>query len=271
MVKKSTRILVAEDNRLNLDLVCYMLEKMHYEYSVAENGVQAVEKFKEDNFSLILMDCHMSPMDGFEATRQIRQIEDEASDGRRVPILALTANAIIGDRQKCLEMDMDDYLSKPFKFQQLHNLVEKWLAPQDQSSAIEAKEETVSEQTNSDETAVVNLTSIEAIFKDPEQIRRLIQMYIEQSRLYLDDIRSAADNNDLEKLGFTAHALKSSSAYLGISQVVQTCRELENLRYEKDVRPAEQLVSRLADEIAAAVPLLQDHETRLGNKSGGSE
>jgi CheY-like chemotaxis protein/HPt (histidine-containing phosphotransfer) domain-containing protein len=259
MIDQSFRILVAEDNELNMDLVCYMLENLNYPYAVAINGAEAVEIFKNENISAVLMDCHMPIMDGFQATSEIRRLEREVSGGGRVPILALTANAIIGDRQKCLEMDMDDYLTKPFKYQQLQNMLEKWLPRDSQSAELLAQADVTTEAAAGSETAIVNLRSIEALFKDPDRVRLLIRKYLEQAGEYLQDIRSAAQDGNVSKLRFAAHALKSSSQYMGLNQVAQTCKELELHKMRETDLPVQPLISRLRDELTVATPILRDY------------
>ncbi|MFT5140484.1 MAG: CheY-like chemotaxis protein [Rhodothermales bacterium] len=174
MTKKPPHILVAEDNQINLELVSYMLEQMNYGYSVAEDGAVAVEKFNNESISLILMDCHMGGMDGFQATQEIRRIESEASDGKRVPIVALTANAIMGDKKKCLEIGMDDYLSKPFKFRQLQQLLEKWLLAEDESAATPAKEKGPADISDNSEMKDVDFQSVEAIYQNPQFMKKLV-------------------------------------------------------------------------------------------------
>jgi signal transduction histidine kinase/CheY-like chemotaxis protein len=120
------RILVAEDNRINQRMTAVVLQKAGFSHAIAENGRQAVEKFAAETFDLILMDCQMPGLDGFEATRQIRALEQ--GSGRRVPILALTANAFEADRKACLAAGMDDFIAKPFEAAKLVDQVDRWLA-----------------------------------------------------------------------------------------------------------------------------------------------
>ncbi len=116
------RILVAEDNEVNQKLVMRLLEKKSYAVSLAENGREAVELYKSGEFDLILMDCQMPEMSGLEAAQRIR--EQESKNGAaRIPIIALTANAMQGDRERCLESGMDNYLSKPIKVQELYQVI----------------------------------------------------------------------------------------------------------------------------------------------------
>ncbi len=122
---RKARILVAEDNPINRRVAQNMIEKLGYETRVAENGRQAVELATTTTFDLILMDCGMPEMDGLQATRLIRQYE---TGGPRVPIVALTANAISGYRERCIEAGMDDYLTKPVHIKSLGDTLTKWLA-----------------------------------------------------------------------------------------------------------------------------------------------
>ena len=126
--RKRTRVLVAEDNDVNQMVAVRFLEKLGFQADVASNGLQAVEAYKRIKYDLVLMDCQMPEMDGFAATRAIRGSESDLGE-TRLPIIALTANAMMGDRQKCLESGMDDYISKPLKLSELKDLLERWTQP----------------------------------------------------------------------------------------------------------------------------------------------
>ena len=123
----SGHILVAEDNRVNQELVKHMLRNLGCELDLAVNGHEAVDALTRDHYDAVLMDCQMPEMDGFQATIEIRRREQSSGLGKRIPIIALTANALAGDEERCLQVGMDDYLSKPFKLEQLRQLLEKWL------------------------------------------------------------------------------------------------------------------------------------------------
>jgi len=120
------RILVAEDNQINQKVAAVMLKKLGYEADVVSNGALAVEALKTNSYDLILMDCQMPEMDGFQATAEIRN-NPELDDFKKIPIVAVTANAMIGDKAACLAAGMDDYISKPFRRDELDQVIKKWL------------------------------------------------------------------------------------------------------------------------------------------------
>ena len=125
---RKLRVLLAEDNSINQDVTIGMLELLGCDCVIAENGRRAVELLSgSQRFDLVLMDCQMPEMDGFEATRLVRSIE--AASGRRTPIVAVTANAMVGDREQCLAAGMDDFLSKPFQLRELADAVQLWTHP----------------------------------------------------------------------------------------------------------------------------------------------
>lgn len=122
-LREKAKILLVEDNPINQRVAVKMLEKRGYKLDIADNGLEALELMKRNKYDLLLMDVQMPKMDGYEATRNIRKNESGAS---RIPIIAMTANALKGDKEKCLQAGMDDYVSKPFRPNELYSIVEKW-------------------------------------------------------------------------------------------------------------------------------------------------
>jgi CheY-like chemotaxis protein len=119
-------ILLVEDNRVNQKVATGLLRRLGLEIELAENGVEALEKLKNDSWDLVLMDCQMPEMDGYECTRLWREHEGD-HPARRLPIVAMTAAALSGDRQRCLSAGMDDYLTKPIRRDELSSILRRWL------------------------------------------------------------------------------------------------------------------------------------------------
>lgn len=124
---KDMRVLIVEDNLVNQKVIRIILERTGCHYEIAEDGVQAIEKYQNGDFHLVLMDCQMPNMDGLQACQKIRELESKANQ-KRCPIVAMTANAMKGDRERCLTVGMDDFLAKPFKSQELLQIVNQWIS-----------------------------------------------------------------------------------------------------------------------------------------------
>lgn len=138
VMRQRVRVLLVEDNKVNQMVASRILKKAGLITEVANNGLEAVEMQSKSSFDLLLMDCQMPEMDGFEATREIRRLESEADDGRHVPILAMTANAMEGDRERCLDSGMDDYLSKPIDVPKMLAMVARYLGAQEAEDSASA-------------------------------------------------------------------------------------------------------------------------------------
>lgn len=234
------RILLAEDNPVNQEVGYGMLELLGYTVSLAENGQKALDAAATQRFDLILMDCQMPEMDGFTATEAIRNHERETGRPHPVPIIALTANAMKGDRQRCLAVGMNDYLTKPFTQHQLKNILSRWLSQPDTSSAhgdpgsVSAEYRSDATSASSDATDVVDYTAWQPIRMlkrpgHPDPLGALLARYVEDSRPLVDQLRHAIASNDPATLHAVAHRLKSSSATLGALTVAAHCKALEAL------------------------------------------
>jgi len=124
-VREGFRILVVEDNLINQKVIRIILDREGYQYEIATDGVEAIEKFANGDFQLVLMDCQMPNLDGLDACKKIREIEERQSK-IRCPIVAMTANAMKGERERCLSFGMDDFLAKPFKSFELVSIIQIW-------------------------------------------------------------------------------------------------------------------------------------------------
>ena len=226
-------ILVVEDNETNQAVVTSMLKKFGCTVEIASNGREAVEAISVTSFSLILMDCQMPVMDGYRATAEIRRLEEKQEVRNHTPIIALTANALEGDREKCIAAGMDDYLSKPFKQNEIMIILEKWST---EGSDLFAEDETViavqtsesKEEISSpiDQTVIDTLKELQ-IEGEPDIIERIVSAYLRSSEPLISKLRAAFVGNDFEAVHDSAHSLKSSSANVGAMTLSEICKELE--------------------------------------------
>ncbi len=209
------RILLAEDNAVNQLVATKILEKLGYSVDVVENGRQAVEA-DLDNYALILMDCQMPEMDGFEASRMIRQ----ASQGKRhIPIIAMTANALAGDREGCLAAGMDDYVSKPVEAKTLSKVMERWLA-------ISNPGQPSGESLPPAEGAAISASRIESLFgNDEEGINEMLEFFVD-TLLQLKGRLELAMDSKSQNLRELAHELEDAAANVGADRLSEAAAGL---------------------------------------------
>ena len=273
------RILLVEDNPVNREVACGMLEALNCRIDTAENGREAVGAVETVGYSLILMDCQMPEMDGFTATRLIRERESKESQqslvdaGRsvaHVPIIALTAHAMQGDRELCLAAGMDDYLTKPFTLSQLEHLIARWVFNKKPGRADGgAHPSQVVPQTaevppgRDTDPAVLDQSALAAIraLQRPGQsdiVVRVISQYMDSSPEIVDRIRRAVSEQNGTELRAAAHRLKSSSAQLGALAVASDCRELEMMGANQAMEQADEALKNLERHYAEACTAFQD-------------
>lgn len=241
------RILVAEDNIVNQKVAVCQLEKLGYRADVVANGLEAVEAVSRIRYAVVLMDCQMPEMDGLEATAMIRKCEREQAS-RRLPIIAITANAMQGDREKCLDADMDDYLVKPVKQGDLGATIARWIPGQ--STPDEQKEPVSSEKREPVHDCVDS-----AVLADLRQLdiscgllSTLITHFLEDVPNRLATLQDALQQGDAEALARVAHELNGASGNLGVRRMRQLCVELQALGKAKDLTKAGALLAQLVSE-----------------------
>jgi CheY-like chemotaxis protein len=241
------RILVAEDNIVNQKVAVCQLEKLGYRAEVVTNGLEAVEAVSRIKYALVLMDCQMPEMDGLEATAMIRKGEREQAS-RRLPIIAMTANAMQGDREKCLEAEMDDYLTKPVKLEHLEATLARWIPGQ---STLDGQKEPVSLETREPVHECVD----SAVLADLRQLdiscgllSTLITHFLEDVPNRLVALQDALQQGDGRALARVAHELNGASGNLGVRRMRQLCIELQALGKAKDLTQAGALLAQLVSE-----------------------
>ncbi len=260
----SVRVLLVEDNEVNQAVGKEMLEALGYACDIAPHGRAAIEAARSRRYALALMDCQMPEMDGFDATRAIRSLEAEgaglAAGGARLPIVALTAHAMTGDRDKCIEAGMDGYVIKPFAQEALGAEIRRHLgsAPA-QSGATEAQGEEPAQALDAGA-----LEALRALDRDGTRgvLRRVLDIYLRNAPGLAGDIEAGAAANDWERVGRAAHSLKSSSRNVGATQLSRICRDLERAAAERAVAEMARLVQAVLGAHAAADHLVREQIER---------
>lgn len=251
-----------------------MLEQLGYLVEVAENGRQALLATAQNRFDLVLMDCQMPEMDGLTATAEIRR-RDSGSERGRLPIIALTANAMQGDRELCLAAGMDDYLTKPYTQLQLRDMVQKWISKEPSqpliSAPVPSHDMTVDSQTSpmgmqpaaEASTPTIDLKALDAIRalqrpNRPDVLASVLRKYLDNSRDSVEALRDALRANDPARLQAVAHRLKSSSAQLGALGLATRCKELEMMGASKNLIDADRVLVELQSEYATACTVFRN-------------
>ena len=236
-------ILLSEDNLVNQKLAIRLLEKAGHHVTLASTGREAVtawERAGTPGFDLILMDIHMPEMDGMKATAEIRR--QEAPSGRHVPILAMTAHAMRGDKERCLASGMDGYVSKPVHPHELFSEMERCLAVFEGKGAM--AEQPPQETQTLQETQVDRASLIERVEGDQELLAEMIQLFRQDAPNLIGAMRAALEHGDMEVLERSAHSLKGAAANLSAKAAAEAAMHLEKVAKDKNFEAA---TARLAD------------------------
>jgi len=249
---RGARVLVAEDNEVNQKVAVRLLQKLGYRVELADDGRQAVEACRRSRYDAVLMDGQMPSLDGFEATRLIRELEGTE---RRTPIIAMTASAMKGDRERCLEAGMDDYVSKPITPEALAAVLRRWVTA---SAAVAPAEppppsDEAPPDAEIDETIVQSLLSVD---EDGTLIAEVVATFLRLAPVRLAELRKAAKGR-ADQLERTAHNFLGSCANVGCRRMAELCAQLEVLGRSGSTAGAAKIVSILESELEAVRPLLE--------------
>ena len=268
------RVLLVEDTPINQYVATAMLEKLGVAVTLAVNGLAAVELVRSQSFDLILMDCHMPEMDGFEATRRIRDWQRAATPPRDVPIVALTANALTGDREACFAAGMSDFLTKPITASSLAAMLARHLrtaAPAAASPATVAQAPSgVAPATAPvfDPTVLASLPMV-ADGSQPEFASSVLEQYRLGSTDLIDRLGRALTAGDAQVVLRSMHSLKSASAQVGAEAAAQRAGALEQ-QMRAGTTPTEGDMRQLRFEHQRALEAIAAHAARGGFKAGNS-
>jgi CheY-like chemotaxis protein/HPt (histidine-containing phosphotransfer) domain-containing protein len=262
---RQLRILVVEDNLVNQKLVIRMLEKMGHLCALAQNGRAALKRLEAETFDLALMDVQMPEMDGLTATRKIR--ENETQTKSHLPIIAMTAHAIKGDRERCLEAGMDTYISKPVTSQGIAAAIAEVVPAKGMGSA-------------PTRTPVIEVSSstwnpsavLERIDGDESLLRELLTIFLEESPKHLTGLQRAIETGNSDEIERTAHSMKGELGYLGLANAAQTAQDLERLGHERNLQPVAGLLASLKAEVSAVLKVMRGvlDENQEGHRTSGS-
>jgi len=261
-------VLLAEDNPVNQDMMLEMLRLLGLTAELASNGQEAVDATAKGTYDAVIMDCQMPVMDGFVATQTIRDREAENADGTRLPIIALTANAMQGDREQCIANGMDDYLSKPVSSAQLREMLSKWLR---NDTPTDAANDTVAVEQETSADYPTRPIIDEAVYNEVRTMcdqapdgfyERLVDTYEQGAQEDLNLLASGIRDGDSQLVGARAHRLKSSSASWGASHLAKLCLALESAGKNDSLDNAQALLDQVSDETAQVVALLKSRTSR---------
>ncbi|MFH1950952.1 MAG: response regulator [Pseudomonadota bacterium] len=263
-------ILLVEDNLINQTLAIKLLETRGHRVTLASNGIEAVEAFKKGDFDLIIMDIQMPEMDGFEATKAIRNLEggmrkekeskiqSPKSKIESIPIIAMTAHAMTGDREKCIDAGMDDYVSKPIKPEALYSVIDK-VARKSQSEK-EQKRTHPSQGSKTFSPKTFDLFSaMETVLGDEDLFQEIAGMFLETCSDNIAKIKEGIIGNDAGILEMEAHSLKGAVSNFGAKETYEAAYRLEKLGKEgKMATAAEELLNleRALNELASEMKIV---------------
>jgi len=300
----SGHLLVVDDHVVNQQLAQMMLERMGHRIDVVGNGLEAIEAVRRIPYDLVFMDCQMPEMDGYEATKNIRNMEKRKRDGQsppsphashltphgnsHIPIVAMTANAMKGDREKCLAAGMDDYISKPIKHEELALLVAKWLPAQDRAAEVLEKENARPTRLEDEKThrrsekedaelAKTKVQPVEPILPPhliadwreaggSAFVMKLVSQFVLDATTCVEDIQRAVELQCSGDIREAAHGLKGMAANMGLASLTQLSHQLETLGREQNLRESVPLFDTMQQEfvrVQTALQQLLDQEQLL--------
>jgi two-component system sensor histidine kinase/response regulator len=269
--KQGIRILLAEDDATNQKVALHILKKFGYRADAAENGQEVLQALEKVPYDIILMDIQMPVMDGYTATRRIREFElkaqrtklnkndtEDLSDSkiqlseqsRRIPIIAMTAHAMKGDREKCIAAGMDDYTTKPINPEELLEKIEKWTRVEKNVSSPEAKveKEFVQPKTQEEICPLDFEKALERAMGDKDFLRMLLGGFIQELPDQIESLKVAVAGTDMVALTEQAHKLKGSAANLSAYGVSSAARSLEEIGRSQNIDNADQILEILLKE-----------------------
>ncbi|HEV2490232.1 MAG TPA: response regulator, partial [Candidatus Acidoferrales bacterium] len=238
----SLRILLAEDNAVNRQLATRLLEKRGHSVVAVNDGRQALQAIEREKFHLVLMDVQMPEMDGLEATRMIRK--NEKSTGEHLPVVAVTAHVMKGDREKCIEAGSDDYVSKPIQAEELYSVIDRLQKP-----SLDSNNGQSMSASPSPAPPFVTEELLDHVQGDRELLADIIRLFRAEVAMLLRELREAAQKADAAAISRTSHTLKGSIGNFGSGPAYQAAKKIDEIARTGDAAAAGALLPHLESEI----------------------
>lgn len=272
VLNQHSRLLVAEDNLINQEVVLGMLDQSQCYVELVENGELAIEKRFSEKFDLILMDCQMPVLDGYSATRLIRE-QEEQTGLDNIPIIALTANALKGDREKCMDAGMNDFLSKPFEQEDLFRVITTWLPTHELSHEIDTGSTTSAEEghdqyldegptrrlSNSIDPAALGKLRALQRKGQPDIVAKIVNSFMHTAPMSMADIQESFIDGDALKIHQVTHPLKSSARAIGANGLADMICELDDICRLGSIAGCSVLIQDIEEELELVCSELTGH------------
>lgn len=253
---KGASALVAEDNSVNQIVISELLKAVGVQVKIVENGTLAVNEAYAAHYDFILMDCSMPEMDGFEATRWIREQESSNAENRHTPIIALTANAIRGDRERCIDAGMDDYLTKPVNARKLYQTIEKWL----EHSGFDSTDTAPNERDDQAGASTADQAHgrrdidyyavLERCAGSTEVLALVLAEFTSSTASVEHDLMKLNESQSMSEIAMMAHSLKGAAANIGADVLSEHARALETAAKEMETEDLEEKIHAIKDALS---------------------
>lgn len=256
-------VLFAEDNSTNQLVIGKQLARLGYAYDIAENGIIALEKLQKTNYALLLTDCRMPEMNGLELSLNVRSSEIESKSERRLPIVALTANATAEDADACFSAGMDDYLVKPLKFEMLGEAMNKWLPLDDVEDKTEPSISSVKQTSPTDNKAPIDLNQLGEILgmDDAEMFAEILNFFVETMDELIESLGSAIEGGDLQLISDQAHAAKGACRNATANELGDLFEDMEKNIFNM----SDEAIRTLQNNIHKDVAQVKQYVANLGS------
>lgn len=263
----TVRILVAEDNLINQKVAMGQLRALGFEPDVVATGAEALEALRRQRYDIILMDCQMPVMDGYETTRRIRRNSAEFERGRSIHIIAMTANAMQGDREKCLAAGMNDYIGKPILDEDLKAAIDRWKPRAAEHLWLHGRPELDgtpeeraaggAESTGDQPVDLNRLLKVGA--RNPKRVRQFVDLYLSEAEQTLRELERALQNGAAADVEHLAHKCRGASATCGMTAIIPALREIEQRGREGCIGNCTQLTEEAHNELGRIRSFLEDY------------